>query len=140
VEPGDLRERTQQDPSIDVVVGSRYAPGGSIVGWPMRRKIMSRMVNRFATLCLRLPVKDCSGSMRCYRVEALAKLGLENLRVNGYAVLEEVLMRLHQRGEGMAEVPITFTERERGQSKLSLREAVRSMLQIISLAFRRKVH
>ena len=50
------------------------------------------------------------------------------------AMLEEVLMRLHQRGEGMAEVPITFTERERGQSKLSLREAVRSMLQIISLA------
>lgn len=135
-----LFHKAVEDSKLAVVVGSRYTSGGEIRGWPVRRKLMSRMVNVFATTCLRLPVKDCSGSMRCYRVEALAKLGLENLRVNGYAVLEEVLMRLHQRGEGMAEVPITFTERERGQSKLSLREAVRSMLQIISLAFRRKVH
>jgi dolichol-phosphate mannosyltransferase len=59
--------------------------------------------------------------------------------VNGYAILEEVLLRLHQQGEQIVEVPITFTERERGHSKLTMSEAMRSMLQIISLAFRRKV-
>ena len=128
-----------EDSGLAVVVGSRYVPGGEIIGWPLRRKLMSRMVNGFATTCLRLPVRDCSGAMRCYRVSALASLGLENLRVNGYAILEEVLLRLHQRGERMAEVPITFTERERGYSKLTISEAMRSMVQIVSLAFRRKV-
>ena len=134
-----LFSKSLEDRGLAVVVGSRYVSGGKIIGWPLRRKLMSQMVNGFATTCLRLPVRDCSGSMRCYRVNALASLGLENLRVNGYAVLEEVLLRLHQRGEPMAEVPITFTERERGYSKLTISEAVRSMIQIISLAFRPKV-
>lgn len=134
-----LFSKALEDSSFAVVVGSRYVSGGEIIGWPLRRKLMSRLVNGFATTCLRLPVRDCSGSMRCYRVNALASLGLENLRVNGYAVLEEVLLRLHQRGEPMAEVPITFTERERGYSKLTVLEAMRSMIQIISLAFRPKV-
>ena len=134
-----LFNKALENRAFAVVVGSRYVSGGEIIGWPLRRKLMSQMVNRFATTCLRLPVRDCSGSMRCYRVNALASLGLKNLRVNGYAVLEEVLLRLHQRGEPMAEVPITFTERERGYSKLTISEAVRSMIQIISLAFRPKV-
>ncbi len=134
-----LFSRALEDSALAVVVGSRYVADGEIIGWPLRRKLMSRMVNGFATTFLRLPIRDCSGSMRCYRVTALASLGLENLRVNGYAVLEEVLLRLHQRGERMAEVPITFTERERGYSKLTISEAMRSMLQIISLAFRPKV-
>ena len=134
-----LFSKSLEDRGLAVVVGSRYVSGGKIIGWPLRRKLMSQMVNGFATTCLRLPVRDCSGSMRCYRVNALASLGLENLRVNGYAILEEVLLRLHQRGERMAEVPITFTERERGYSKLTISEAMRSMIQIISLAFRPKV-
>ena len=132
-----LFERAMQDPEVAVVIGSRYVPGGEIIGWPWRRQIMSRMVNRFANLCLRLPVRDCSGSMRCYRVDALTKLGLKQLRVNGYAVLEEVLLRLHQQDAPIVEVPITFTERQYGESKLTMAEAVRSMVQIISLAFRR---
>ena len=134
-----LFSKALEDRGFAVVVGSRYVSGGEIIGWPLRRKLMSRLVNGFATTCLRLPVRDCSGSMRCYRVNALASLGLENLRVNGYAILEEVLLRLHQRGEPMAEIPITFTERERGYSKLTITEAMRSMIQIISLAFRPKV-
>ena len=134
-----LFNQATQDSNLAVVVGSRYVTGGGIVGWPLRRKLMGRTLNGFATKCLRLPVRDCSGSMRCYRVDALAKLGLKNLKVNGYAVLEEVLLRLHQRGEQMAEVPITYTERERGHSKLTTFEAMRSMVQVIALAFRRKV-
>ncbi|MGI9472980.1 MAG: polyprenol monophosphomannose synthase [Rubripirellula sp.] len=131
-----LLNRAQQETAVDVVIGSRYTAGGQIVGWPIHRKIMSRLVNGFATMCLRLPVKDCSGSMRCYRVSALREMGMNNVRVQGYAVLEEVLVQLHRRGSAMAEVPITFTERQQGQSKLTFREAIRSMLQIVSLAFK----
>ncbi|MGB0599413.1 MAG: polyprenol monophosphomannose synthase [Rubripirellula sp.] len=132
-----LIERATESPEIDVVIGSRYVAGGNIVGWPLHRKFMSGMVNRFATLCLRLPVKDCSGSMRCYRVAALERIGMSNVRIDGYAVLEELLVILRRSGSKFAEVPITFTDRQVGESKLTLREALRSMSQIIALAFKR---
>ncbi|MCH5374094.1 MAG: polyprenol monophosphomannose synthase [Planctomycetes bacterium] len=132
-----LLERAMASDEIDVVIGSRYAEGGSIVGWPLHRKLMSRMVNGFATSCLRLPVRDCSGSMRCYRVAALERVGMQSMRVNGYAVLEEILVKLVRQGSKMAEVPITFTDRRRGESKLTFREAVRSSAQMLRLALRR---
>lgn len=128
-----LLDRAIGSSDIDVVIGSRYVNGGSIEGWPLHRKVMSRMVNGFATKCLRLPVRDCSGSMRCYRVAALKRVGMENVRVNGYAVLEEVLVQLDRQGSKMAEVPITFTDRQRGKSKLTMREALRSSTQMLKM-------
>jgi dolichol-phosphate mannosyltransferase len=119
---------------VDVVIGSRYVAGGSIQGWPLHRRLMSRMVNRFATLCLGLPVSDCSGSMRCYRVTALRDASAAELEAGGYSVLEEILVAMHRRGATMAEVPITFTDRTQGQSKLTIREAVRSMTHMVKLA------
>jgi dolichol-phosphate mannosyltransferase len=130
-----LLAKAQADRSLDVVIGSRYVAGGQIVGWPLRRRMMSKMVNRFATRFLGLPVNDCSGSMRCYRVSTLESIGLDSLRCTGYAVLEEVLVRIHRAGGQMAEVPICFTEREHGRSKLTLREAIRSLGFMIRLAF-----
>lgn len=132
-----LLTRAMESPPVDVVIGSRYVSGGEIVGWPLHRKLMSRMVNRFAVACLRLPVNDCSGSMRCYRVETLTRLGLTNLRFDGYAMLEELLVLLHRQGASMAEVPITFTDRQEGQSKLTFAEATRSIRQMLALAVRR---
>ena len=123
-------------PDVGVVVGSRYVAGGKIEGWPLKRRLMSRMVNRFATLCLRLPVKDCSGSMRCYRVSDLAATDLDSLKSNGYSFLEELLVEMNKRGVKMTEVPITFTEREHGSSKLTWKEARRSVTHLIQLAFR----
>jgi dolichol-phosphate mannosyltransferase len=132
-----LLQRALESPQVDVVIGSRYVSGGSIVGWPIHRKLMSRMINRFSTLCLRLPVKDCSGAMRCYRVDALARLGMANLHYNGYAMLEELLWMLDRQGAPMAEVPITFTDRRQGESKLTLGEAARSITQMLALAVKR---
>ncbi|MEM0925365.1 MAG: polyprenol monophosphomannose synthase [Planctomycetota bacterium] len=125
------------DETCDVVIGSRYVSGGRIVGWPLRRRVMSKMVNRFATGVLRLPVADCSGSMRCYRVDSLRTMGLERLRCTSYAVLEEVLVRMHRMGFRMKELPITFTERELGDSKLTISEAFRSVYFMLRLAFQR---
>lgn len=129
-----LLDRARDQPPVDVVVGSRYADGGAIIGWPLRRRILSRLVNRFAMVFLNLPVSDCSGSMRCYRVAALQKIGVEQLTSTGYAVLEELLLRLHRRGAAIAEVPVTFTERQAGRSKLTKSEALRSAWQIVQLA------
>lgn len=133
----ELLRTARASSEVDVVIGSRYLPGGSIQGWPLRRKIMSRLVNGFATLCLDLPVKDCSGSMRCYRVAALRSLDLATIESNGYAFLEEVLVHLNRRGAAMVEVPITFTERKHGQSKLTLREASQSAMKMFGLAAQR---
>lgn len=131
-----LYRRALDAPPVDVVIGSRYIDGGSIVGWPIHRTLMSRTVNRFATMCLRLPVSDCSGSMRCYRVSSLRRIDVGTLRSNGYAVLEEILVRLDRNQAAMAEVPITFTDRTRGQSKLTLVEAMRSTCQMLAMAVR----
>ena len=130
-----LLDRAQRPPLVDVVVGTRYAPGGEIDGWPIRRRVISRMVNGFATKCLRLPVSDCSGSMRCYRVSALSRIGIDSIHSNGYSVLEEVLVRLHQAGSKMDEVPITFTNRAKGESKLTTGEAIRSASRMLALMF-----
>ena len=129
-----LLETAKSDDDIDVVIGSRYVPGGEIVGWPLRRRVMSKMVNRFATAFLKLPVNDCSGSMRCYRTAALDAIGLDSLQCTGYAVLEELLVKLHRNGGKMVEVPITFTERELGRSKLTFSESIRSVRFMIRLA------
>jgi len=131
-----LLERAKQDPPVDVVIGSRYIAGGAIVGWPVRRQMMSRIVNRFAKLCLRLPVNDCSGSMRCYRVESLKEIGVSKLKSSGYSVLEELLVQLHRQGADFAELPITFSERQQGESKLTLVEAIRSAWSIVLMAIR----
>ena len=133
-----MLQRAIHDPQIDVVVGSRYCSGGSVQGWPLRRKIMSRMVNRFAVTCLRLPVSDCSGSMRCYRVAALAAIDPASLRSDGYAILEEVLIKLSARGAKMVEVPICFTDRQSGASKLTFGEALRSARHLIHMAVARR--
>ncbi len=128
--------RDRQD--IDVIVGSRYVSEGAIEGWPLHRRWMSRTVNFFAKSILRLPVSDCSGSIRCYRVSALAAIDPQTLKSDGYSILEEVLVRLSKLGCKMIEVPIRFVDRERGSSKLTTREAARSAWHLIQLAFRRR--
>jgi len=128
-----LLRRIQQPPPVDLVIGSRYVPGGEIVGWPRRRRILSRIVNRFAARFLRLPATDCSGSIRCYRVSKLREVGIENLHSKGYSFLEEILVQLHRQGATMVEVPITFTDRQAGKSKLTTTEAIRSAWQIVRL-------
>lgn len=122
-----------EDSGAGVTIGSRYIAGGRIEGWPLYRRWMSRRINRMAIRRLHLPVSDCSGSMRCYRVDELRKLDPATLRSPGYAILEEILHRLNQQGTMMNEVPITFVDRREGESKLTLREAVRSFWQIVRL-------
>lgn len=121
------------DPPADVVVGSRYVAGGKIEGWPLRRKLMSRMVNSFATRALKLPVKDCSGALRCYRMSTLAKLPAGTLKSDGYAMLEELLLGLHRNGAKFAEIPITFHDRTEGDSKLTMAETFRSVRSLLSM-------
>ena len=131
-----LIQGLEQPSPVDVVIGSRYVPGGGVEGWPWKRRMMSWLVNRFARFWLQLPAKDTSGAFRCYRVQTLRNLDLTVIISQGYSVFEELLWRLRHVGATMREVPITFVDRDVGQSKISLREAIRSVFCLIGLRFR----
>ena len=111
----------------DVMIGSRYIPGGGATGWPISRRVMSTGNNWLVRLLLRLPAKDCSGGYRCYRVPLLRRTNLENLRSRGYSFQQEVLYRCHRAGAKVGETPIVFEDRRAGTSKVNLREIVRSL-------------
>lgn len=131
----DLIEALRVDESRDVAIGSRYVPGGQISGWPWTRRWMSRWVNRYARLMLGLPVRDCSGAFRIYRVQKLRELPPDSIECQGYAYLEEILWRLKKRNTNFCEVPIHFRDRTAGQTKINSKEAVDALFQLMRFGF-----
>ena len=117
----------------DVVIGSRYIPGGGVSGWPLRRQLMSRCINFYARNLLRLPLRDCSGGYRCFRMAKLAELDFDMIRASGYAFHEEILFHLRCAGARLGETPIIFTDRRYGQSKINIREAFIALRVILEL-------
>lgn len=108
----------------DVSIGSRYVAGGGVVGWGLKRHVMSRCINTYARLTLGLKTRDNSGAYRGYTLEKLKDLDLEKFRATGYAVQEEILYRCKRVGCTFAETPITFEDRRYGESKINKKEAV----------------
>jgi dolichol-phosphate mannosyltransferase len=103
----------------DVVIGSRYVPGGAVVNWPLRRRLLSRLANSYIRRITRLHARDCTSGYRCWRRGALAALPLDRFISDGYSFLVEMLFVTAGQGSRIAEVPITFVERRQGESKLS---------------------
>jgi dolichol-phosphate mannosyltransferase len=111
----------------DVVLGSRYVPGGATVGWAGHRRLLSRAGNVYSRRVLSLPLHDVTGGYRCFRRTALAELGTETVASEGYCFQVDVAFRVQRAGLRVREVPITFVEREQGESKMSgavVREAL----------------
>ncbi len=112
----------------DLVIGSRYVPGGRIPGWPWERRLLSKAGNIYADRMLRLGLRDATAGYRMYRTEALRAVDLDTVSADGYGFQIEMAYRVLQTGGTVVEVPITFTDRLHGSSKMSLRivmEAVR---------------
>jgi dolichol-phosphate mannosyltransferase len=118
-DPAHLPDLMAAAADADVVIGSRYVPGGRVVNWPMRRRLLSRFANAYIRTVTRLAPHDCTSGYRCWRHEALAGLPLDHLRSDGYSFLVEMLFMASRNGCRFAEVPITFIERREGESKLS---------------------
>ncbi len=112
---------------VDVMIGSRYIPGGGVEGWPLKRRLMSRAVNLYARGMLGLQTRDCSGAFRCYRTEVLARLDFDAVRSRGYSFQEEILWRLQRLGARFRETPIVFVERQHGVSKIHGGEALAAL-------------
>ena len=118
-DPAHLPDLVAAADRADVVIGSRYIPGGQVVNWPRRRRLLSRLANLYIRAVTRLSARDCTSGYRCWRREALAALPLDRFVSDGYSFIVEMLYVASQRGCGIAEVPITFVERRLGESKLS---------------------
>ena len=124
--PEDLPRLLRALPDADAVIGSRYVPGGTVVNWPKSREFLSRGANVYNRIMLGISVKDATGGFRAYKAPTLAKIDLNNIESAGYCFQIDMTLRVLQSGLRLAEVPITFVERERGSSKMSnavIREA-----------------
>ena len=130
--------RREGDAPCDVVVGSRYVPGGGTKGWPWHRRLMSRSINIYSRLLLRLELRDCSGGYRLFRVAVLQRIDWTSVRATGYAFHEELLWHLKRSGAKLCEVPILFTDRRRGSSKINLKEVFVALWRIFQLGWRER--
>lgn len=123
--------------AADVAIGSRYVPGGDVVGWGWKRHFMSNCVNIYARWLLGLKTRDNSGAFRCYRVQKLRELDFSRIRATGYAFQEEILYRLRRIGCRFVETPIVFEDRRYGSSKINMREAYAAVWVIFVLGLDR---
>lgn len=114
----------------DLVIGSRWIPGGSVVNWPWQREVLSRGGNLYVRLLLGISVRDATAGYRLFRRATLEKLRLDEVRSTGYVFQTDLVTRTLRAGLTVHEVPIEFVERVRGESKMSGQVAVESLKKI----------
>ena len=134
--PSDVVRLLAATADADVVIGSRYVPGGRIENWPKRRRVLSAFANGYIRTITGLKMRDCTSGFRCWRREALERVPLERISSNGYAFLVELVWEAAANGCRVGEVPITFVERRQGASKLSGHVIVESAIIPWQLAWR----
>ena len=122
----------------DVVLGSRWVPGGSVRNWPRHREVLSRGGNLYTRLALGIALKDATGGYRAFRTTALAKIGLDGVESQGYCFQVDLAWRAVQAGLRVEEVPITFVEREIGASKMSQAIVVEALWRVTQWGARRR--
>jgi dolichol-phosphate mannosyltransferase len=114
----------------DVVLGSRYLPGGDVEGWALHRRLLSRAGGRYAAIMLGLPFSDLTGGFKCFRAGALRALDLHRVSSRGYSFQIELTFHAARAGLEIAEVPIVFRERELGRSKMSTSIALEALWRV----------
>ena len=118
----------------DVVIGSRYVPGGGIENWPLFRRVLSAFANFYARALLRLPVRDCTAGFRCYSAEVLSTVEPFGIKASGYSFLEEMAFRVCRCGFRVGEIPIVFENRRSGSSKIDSPEIYRAAWHVLATA------
>ena len=124
--PEDLPRLLDAVGDADLAIGSRYVPGGSVVNWPLKRQVLSRGANVYSQIALGMRTRDITAGFRAYRRPVLEKLALDEVNSHGYCFQIDLTIRTADAGFEIVEVPITFTEREIGESKMDgsiIREA-----------------
>jgi dolichol-phosphate mannosyltransferase len=134
-DPADLPRLVEALARVDVSIGSRYTGGIRVLNWKVRRLLLSLAANRYVRLLSGLTSVDCTSGFRAYKVDALRKVAFDRISSTGYAFLPELLVAMGK--VRIEEVPICYTERRVGQSKMGKRVILESMLRSWVLLFRR---
>jgi dolichol-phosphate mannosyltransferase len=129
-----LLERVEA--GADLVIGSRYVPGGGVQNWPAHRQVISRGGNLYVRVLLGLPLRDATAGFRAYRTTALEKLGLDGVESQGYCFQIDLTWRAVRAGLRVEEVPITFVEREIGTSKMNKAIFAEAMWRVLTWGIR----
>ena len=132
--PAYIPELLAKARDSDLVIGSRYVPGGGTTGWAFHRRLLSEGANVFARGMLGLSVRDCTAGFRCFRADALKKIDFASVLAEGYSFQVEMLFRILKNGGRVAEVPIILEERRLGSSKISRTEVFRAIGTVLRLA------
>ncbi|PIT92335.1 MAG: dolichyl-phosphate beta-D-mannosyltransferase [Candidatus Harrisonbacteria bacterium CG10_big_fil_rev_8_21_14_0_10_42_17] len=130
----DFLKKVEQ---CDVVLGSRYIPGGSIQDWGFLRRMVSRCGNFYARSILHVPYRDLTGGFKCFRREVLESLSLDSLSSLGYNFQIEMTFQAHRKGFHICETPILFTDRAAGKSKFHLGIMIEAFWKVLLLRFRK---
>lgn len=117
----------------DLVIGSRYTAGGGVVDWGLARRVISRGGSIFAKTVLRLPVNDLTGGFKAWRATTLATIPFDGIHAGGYVFQIEMTFRAHRGGARIREIPITFTDRRVGLSKMSRRIVAEALVVVVQL-------
>ena len=126
-DPKEIPNFLKEIKNNDLVLGSRYIHGVNVVNWPMRRLLLSSFANIYTRIITGMPVKDATGGFKCFRIDILKAINLENIKSNGYAFQIEMTYKAWKKGFKIKEMSIVFVDRMKGQSKMSrkiVREAV----------------
>lgn len=127
-DPAQLPDLLAASAKADIVIGSRYIPGGTIVNWPLKRIVLSRIANVYIRTITRMRARDCTSGYRCWKKSVMQAMPLDEFFSDGYSFLCEMLFVASRRGCTIAEVPITFVERREGESKVSRKVLVESAI------------
>ena len=132
--PAYVPELIAKAAEFDLVIGSRYIPGGGTSGWGLHRRLLSQGANVFARGMLGLKVRDCTAGFRCYTAAALRRIDFASVLAEGYSFQVEMLVRILKSGGRVAETPIIFEERRHGRSKISRAEVFKAIGTVIRLS------
>jgi dolichol-phosphate mannosyltransferase len=136
-DPADLPRLVAAAGAADVVLGSRYVPGGGVENWGSLRRILSRGGSWYARMLLGVPVRDLTGGFKCFNRRVLEAIDLNGVHAGGYGFQIELTYRAIQAGFTVVEVPILFHERREGQSKMTARIALEAAWKVPALRLRR---
>jgi dolichol-phosphate mannosyltransferase len=126
-DPKEIKNFIAESSNADLIIGSRYIRGVNVINWPIRRLLLSYFANRYTKIVTGLPVNDATGGYKCFHRKILESINLDKIRSNGYSFQIEMNYKAWKRGFKLKEIPIIFTDRVEGTSKMSkkiVREAV----------------
>ena len=135
----DLTRLIERAKNADVVLGTRWMPGGAIINWPKYRQFISRMGTSYARWALKMPLNDLTGGFRIYSTHLLRRIRIENITSDGYCFQIEMIRAAQAAGGTFAQEPITFVERESGESKMSRKIVAEALIKVTIWAVERRV-